>query len=238
MKKDRFFTLVELLVVIAIIAILASMLLPALNTARDKAKSIKCMSNMKQSVKTLLMYTYDYDAMMPFSYVETGTSGRWYNYYDCWEKLQNTLKCPAQEPAWEIGYSYNVHCGYYPDATRASSGVPDAYIYSGLKLTKVKNPSSKIAMVDSAVRYWTLRIINGKGVGYSAGNLYLYGVLKYYPPNYTQEQCDAIVLRNFGLPQLDSHHGGTLNTNFLDGHATGRRRKDFVTAKEWHPMVD
>jgi len=64
-KRRGGFTLIELLVVIAIIAILAAILFPVFARAREKARMISCLSNMKQVGIALTMYTQDYDETLP-----------------------------------------------------------------------------------------------------------------------------------------------------------------------------
>ena len=75
-EKTKVFTLIELLIVIAIIAILAAMLLPALNKAKEKAVTVSCKSNHKGVLTAFTMYTIDFQDYCPTPYVAWDDSGQ------------------------------------------------------------------------------------------------------------------------------------------------------------------
>ncbi|MFA7231579.1 MAG: DUF1559 domain-containing protein [Victivallaceae bacterium] len=116
MNKHRF-TLIELLVVISIIAILAGMLLPALNKAREKARSIQCMNNLKQCGISMAGYGNDWNSYFPpihhgGTWGEEGISGepdpvRWFQYLEPFGMKRKFMLCPS-DPAVRAGFDADV----------------------------------------------------------------------------------------------------------------------------------
>jgi prepilin-type N-terminal cleavage/methylation domain-containing protein len=98
--KNRGFTLIELLVVIAIIAILAAIIFPVLSHARQKAKQMSCLSNVKQITAALLMYAGDYDRTLVTLHQGNllGPEDQllwWYEVIGSYLKSKRVLACPA-----------------------------------------------------------------------------------------------------------------------------------------------
>jgi prepilin-type N-terminal cleavage/methylation domain-containing protein/prepilin-type processing-associated H-X9-DG protein len=216
MKSKLNFTLIELLVVIAIIAILASMLLPALGRARENAKRIGCTSNAKQLGIGFISYNADYDGVMPPVGVQNGSS------YLLWTSLIGTYigvngiaddwgslsgpTLPLNSVFWcdkqlnkQNGSRYYMSYGYN-SVTFGSYNFAAPASYNGvtkppppIKNTMIKQPTKQLVAVET----W----YNQTGeTNRSRGN----ADLRYQ---------DYICYR----------HLGTANTLYLDGHAKAEK---------------
>ena len=155
----RCFTLIELLVVIAIIAILAAMLLPALSKARDKARSISCVNNMKTLGLFTTMYWNDHNTFFPCNspsgitwIIWLGADGQ---YITDPKNMTNFtrpvtfLKCPADTRTYNWIDSVSSATSYAYNASIPTIGFGSGTPLRDLgKPGNIKNPSQLMVFVD------------------------------------------------------------------------------------------
>ena len=207
--KTKSFTLIELLVVIAIIAILASMLLPALNRARETAKSATCRSQLKQLGLYFLLYADNSDEFLPRckgTQVSRSYCGDpdlmpnkqyvGYNYekaasYQNKTSRNSLYKCPSSDPSKvyrSIGYGYNYYLGYYDGRG---------------KLSRHKSHSQTMMLIEKG---W---LPTTSGRPYYAGAPYAANIMEGY--------------------LLGKRHNQSANMVFIDGHVENWKKNPPTT---------
>ena len=215
MRSRTGFTLIELLVVISIIAILAAMLMPAINMVRDAAKSANCKSNMRQLGMAFVARCTDNDGNYP--------DFRWQ------EQIQDYLNPEGKILVYYDGSNTSLEfkparCPAAPKKNMAGFPLMATYCYTGVYLHTLSSPISATpaSSIFFAWQVW--------GWGPLPTN-YPYPIINQAEVQRISEKCvlseswDATARQNWGISQLNDRssrplHKTSANFLFADGHTS------------------
>lgn len=223
------FTLIELLIVIAIIAILACMLLPALNQARKKGHAVSCMSNQKQTMLAQIQYSNDYSGYMVVL-VPYKSPGQWENWVTL---LTREFSNTGALPQTKKGYlsSNVIRCPGNPsDLKRDVSWGYYGFCKKSLNTARKDKMGDFLISIDTSTLRQCVYIINrmklpsktplladtiASGSGPRRGQ----GIWYWQPDNLSETHTS----NNTGLHLA---HSGKANIGFGDGHVSAQNAEE------------
>ena len=253
------FTLIELLVVIAIIAILAAILFPVFAQAREKARAISCLSNMKQISLGVMMYVQDYDETYPLScFYDTvnypsyeATAYEWSSQRCTQPYIKNTeiFKCPSDSISgdpnkyYKGGMSTSIKIGPMSYQANAFSGedrwgvkkgvglMPNIFGPGATALAAAPAPADIVMLCEGRKGLYDFYGDKTEYANTEIDNYEFYGGID-LAYGY---MIDGTVLAKPGdvLYRSWRLHTGSSNVAFGDGHVKASRPGDLDQAKRW-----